>query len=59
MRCSAEHGLNVDGQMLATRGELGYVVTDVSGQLPPALLDSLRELPETVRLTTFPQSEGR
>ncbi len=48
-----EHGLNVDGQVLATRGELGYVVTDVNGALPPSLLDSLRALPETVRMTTF------
>ena len=54
-----EHGLNVDGQVLATRGELGYVVTDVNGELSPALLAALRALPETVRLTTFPQSEGR
>ena len=53
-----EHGLNVDGQVLATRGELGYVVTDVSGDLPPALLAALRTLPETVRLTTFAQSQG-
>jgi D-3-phosphoglycerate dehydrogenase len=49
-----EHGLNVDGQVLATRGELGYVVTDVNGELPPSLLASLRALPETVRLLTFP-----
>jgi D-3-phosphoglycerate dehydrogenase len=48
-----EHGLNVDGQVLATRGELGYAVTDVSGALTPELLTSLRALPETVRLTTF------
>jgi D-3-phosphoglycerate dehydrogenase / 2-oxoglutarate reductase len=48
-----DHGLNVDGQVLATRGELGYVVTDVSGDMPPALLGSLRGLPETVRLATF------
>ena len=48
-----EHGLNVDGQVLATRGQLGYVVTDVSGELPPPLLASLRGLPETVRLSTF------
>ena len=47
------HGLNVDGQVLATRGELGYVVTDVSGALPDGLLASLRALPETVRLVTF------
>jgi D-3-phosphoglycerate dehydrogenase len=52
----AQHGLNVDGQVLATRGELGYVVTDVSGELPGALLGSLRSLPETVRLTTFAPS---
>ncbi|MBN1092842.1 phosphoglycerate dehydrogenase [Blastococcus sp. TML/M2B] len=47
-----EHGLNVDGQVLATRGEFGYVVTDVSAELPPALLAALRALPESVRLTT-------
>ena len=52
----AEHSLNVDGQILATRGELGYVVTDVSGELPAPLLASLRDLPETVRLSTLPQS---
>jgi D-3-phosphoglycerate dehydrogenase len=51
----AEHGLNVDGQVLATRGEWGYVLTDVSGDLPDALLTSLRALPEAVRLTTFRQ----
>jgi D-3-phosphoglycerate dehydrogenase / 2-oxoglutarate reductase len=48
-----EHGLNVDGQVLATRGELGYAVTDVSAPLPPALLAALRALPESLRLTTF------
>ncbi|MGY1734923.1 phosphoglycerate dehydrogenase [Geodermatophilus sp. SYSU D00684] len=47
-----EHGLNVDGQVLATRGELGYAVTDVSAELPADLLAALRALPETVRLTT-------
>src|SRR3954454_4365758 len=53
-----EHDLNVDGQVLATRGELGYVVTDVSGKLPPALLTALRALPEAVRLTTFAQGRA-
>jgi D-3-phosphoglycerate dehydrogenase len=47
-----EHGLNVDGQVLATRGELGYVITDVNEQLPPGLLEALRALPESIRLTT-------
>jgi D-3-phosphoglycerate dehydrogenase len=49
-----QHDLNVDAQVLATRGELGYVVTDVSGELPPALRAALRGLPEAVHLTTFP-----
>jgi D-3-phosphoglycerate dehydrogenase len=52
------HGLNVDGQVLATRGELGYAVTDVSAALPPDLLAALEALPETVRLTTFGDRTG-
>ncbi|SEO40668.1 D-3-phosphoglycerate dehydrogenase [Trujillonella endophytica] len=48
-----EHGLNVDGQVLATRGELGYVLTDVNAVMPDDLLTALRALPETIRLTTF------
>jgi len=47
-----EHGLNVDGQVLATRGELGYVLTDVNAELPAGLLEALRSLPESLRLTT-------
>ncbi len=47
-----EHGLNVDGQVLATRGELGYVLTDVNAELPAGLLEALRALPESLRLTT-------
>jgi D-3-phosphoglycerate dehydrogenase len=53
-----EHGLNVDGQVLATRGQLGYAVTDVNDALPPVLLTELRALPETVRLTTFGTAAG-
>ncbi|WP_138733387.1 phosphoglycerate dehydrogenase [Modestobacter excelsi] len=51
-----EHGLNVDGQVLATRGELGYVITDVNQDMPSALLTSLRALPETLRLMAFSTS---
>jgi D-3-phosphoglycerate dehydrogenase / 2-oxoglutarate reductase len=53
-----EHGLNVDGQVLATRGELGYAVTDINGSPPPDLLASLRDMPETVRLTELPGPAG-
>ena len=47
------HGLNVDGQVLSTRGDLGYAVTDVNAPLPPDLLTALEQMPETVRVTTF------
>ncbi|MFW3171644.1 phosphoglycerate dehydrogenase [Geodermatophilus sp. CPCC 206100] len=53
-----EHGINVDGQVLATRGELGYAVTDVSAPLPPDLLTGLEALPETIRLTTLDGRTG-
>ncbi|MCT1985646.1 phosphoglycerate dehydrogenase [Dermacoccus abyssi] len=46
----AEHGVNIEGQMLDTSAESGYVVTDVVSQLPEALLDQLRSMPETIRL---------
>jgi D-3-phosphoglycerate dehydrogenase / 2-oxoglutarate reductase len=49
-----EHGINVDGQVLATRGDIGYAVTDVNAELSQHLLSALRDLPETVRLTTYP-----
>ncbi|TFV49556.1 phosphoglycerate dehydrogenase [Blastococcus sp. TF02A-35] len=48
-----EYGLNVDGQVLGTRGQVGYVVTDVNAELPAELLAALTALPETVRLMTF------
>ena len=46
----ADHGVNIEGQLLATRGSLGYVVTDVASTELDALLGDLRAMPETVRL---------
>lgn len=46
----AEHGANIEGQMLATRGELGYAVTDLGSELPDEALAALEELPDTIRL---------
>ena len=43
-------GVNIEGQTLSTRGELGYVITDTVGPVRPELAERLRELPETVRL---------
>lgn len=46
----AEHGVNIEGQMLDTAADTGYVVTDVVSELPDHLLDELRAMPETIRL---------
>ncbi len=45
-----DHGVNIEGQQLATKGELGYVVTDVSAEVGIDVLKELASLPETVRL---------
>jgi D-3-phosphoglycerate dehydrogenase / 2-oxoglutarate reductase len=46
----AEHKVNVEAQLLGTRGEVGYVVTDVSATYTTEMLEQLRALPETIRL---------
>ena len=45
-----DHGVNIEAQSLATRGQLGYVVTDVAEPVPGEVLAELAALPETVRL---------
>jgi D-3-phosphoglycerate dehydrogenase len=46
----AEHKVNIEGQLLGTRGALGYALTDVAVDYPPAVLDELAALEETVRV---------
>ncbi len=46
----ADHGVNILGQHLGTRGEVGYVITDVDTDSSEAVRAELRELPETLRL---------
>jgi len=48
----AEHSANVEGQLLATRDELGYVVTDIGTEYTDGMLARLRDLEVTVRLRT-------
>ncbi len=45
----AEQGTNIEGQTLATRGEIGYVVLDIS-DTPEGVVEALRALPETLRV---------
>jgi D-3-phosphoglycerate dehydrogenase len=46
----AEHQVNVEGQLLSTRGEYGYLITDISGGYSDAVLERLRAMDQTVRL---------
>jgi len=46
----AEHNVNIEGQLLGTRGELGYVVTDVATAIADDVIAKLAEMPATVRL---------
>ncbi|MDM9561202.1 MULTISPECIES: phosphoglycerate dehydrogenase [Bordetella] len=45
----AEQGLNIVSQSLQTRGQIGYVVTDVDGEVSDSVMAALRGHPVTVR----------
>ncbi|MCW2542107.1 MAG: putative 2-hydroxyacid dehydrogenase [Frankiales bacterium] len=46
----ASHEVNVEAQLLGTRGEVGYVVTDSAGGVTQAIVDEIRAMPETIKL---------
>lgn len=46
----AEHGVNIEGQYLGTRGQVGYVITDIGSPASPEVVQTLRDMPETIRL---------
>jgi D-3-phosphoglycerate dehydrogenase len=49
-RVLAEHGVNVEGQLLRTRDDLGYVITDIGTSYSDEVLEELRAMDVTVRL---------
>jgi D-3-phosphoglycerate dehydrogenase / 2-oxoglutarate reductase len=46
----ADHRVNIEGQALGTRGEVGYVITDVSSDFTRDAIDRLIHMDETIRL---------
>ena len=46
----ADHQVNVEAQLLGTRGELGYALTDIGIDYPDAVVARLTEMDATVRL---------
>jgi len=50
----AGHGVNIEAQLLGTRDDLGYAVTDVRVDYEQDVVRELTRLPETVRLRVLP-----
>jgi D-3-phosphoglycerate dehydrogenase len=46
----AGHAVNVEGQLLGTRGEVGYVLTDIGVDYADDVVAQLRAMPQTIRL---------
>jgi D-3-phosphoglycerate dehydrogenase / 2-oxoglutarate reductase len=46
----ADHGVNIEGQVLTTHGDLGYLLTDIGLDYASDVVEELGQLPETVRL---------
>ena len=46
----AAHGVNVEAQLLATRGDLGYALTDIGVDYPDDAVQQLRAMSPTIRL---------
>lgn len=46
----ADHGANIEGQFLGTRGDVGYVITDIGCAIEPAVIKELAAMPQTIRL---------
>jgi len=46
----AESGANIDAQQLSTQGQVGYMVTDISSNIPEDAIAELSRAEETIRL---------
>ncbi|HLV03757.1 phosphoglycerate dehydrogenase [uncultured Georgenia sp.] len=55
----AEHGANIEGQILGTSGDIGYVITDIGGELPEEARQALDEVPDTIRLRVLLAEHAR
>jgi D-3-phosphoglycerate dehydrogenase len=46
----AEHAVNIEGQLLATRGDYGYLLTDIGVDYPEDVLTRLRAMEQSIRV---------
>jgi len=52
-RYTEEPGVNVEGRLLRTKDEFGYVLTDISSEYSEDVLAELRAMPVTISLRTL------
>jgi D-3-phosphoglycerate dehydrogenase len=52
-RVLADHQVNVEGQMLGTRDDIGYAITDIGTEYSAEVLAELRAMDVTIRLRTI------
>ena len=46
----AEHRVNIEGQALGTRGDVGYVITDIASDYTDDMIAGLAHMEQTIRL---------
>ena len=46
----AQHSVNIEGQLLATKGEYRYLLTDIGADYPAEVVAQLRAMGQTIRL---------
>ena len=54
----ADRGINIERQVLDTRGTLGYAIYDINRPCDAALMQFLRAVPHTIAVRTAQQGEG-
>jgi D-3-phosphoglycerate dehydrogenase len=52
-RVLADHHVNVESQLLGTRDEIGYAITDIATEFPPEVLAELEAMDVTISLRTL------
>ena len=52
-RVLADHRVNVEGQMLGTRDEIGYAITDIGSEYSAEVLAQIEAMDVTIRLRTI------
>ncbi|HET6875200.1 MAG TPA: phosphoglycerate dehydrogenase, partial [Acidimicrobiales bacterium] len=49
----ADHRINIEGQALSTRGDVGYVITDIASDYTDEMIGLLTHMDETIRLSVL------